>query len=94
MKVLVNATEAEIREALAEAFPPDALSSLKIEAAENSSDPLAPEPRRAEPITTGILIWFASTMGGGIVYDLTKKAFTVLALKFGHDRVREHEDKG
>lgn len=94
MKVLVNATEAEIREALAEAFPPEILSSLTIEAAENISDPLAPEPRRADPITIGILIWFASAVGGGVVYDLTKKAFTVLTVKFGHDRVSEHEDKG
>jgi len=92
MKVLVHASEAEIRTALAEAFDANELKALEIEGAEVDSDPLATEPRRADPITVGVLIWFGSAIGGGVVYDLTKKAYTVLAVKFGHDRVKEHKD--
>jgi len=92
MKVFVSAPEDEIRAVLESEFTTEELDALSIEPVHPHSDPLDTDPRRAEPVTTGMLIWFASTIAGGVVYDLTKKAYNVLVEKLGHDRV--HEDKG
>jgi len=88
MRVLVDAPRDEVLAALQAAFTEAELEQLNIDPVSSSNAAFAPEPRRAEPLTT-IALWFASAIGGGIAYDLTKKAATVLVNKFGPTRVKE-----
>lgn len=88
MRVLVDAPRDEVLAVLRTEFSEAELARLNIDTPDASNAAFGSAPRRAEPLTT-IALWFASAIAGGIAYDLTKKAATVLVKKFGSTRVTE-----
>lgn len=99
MSIRVGATEEDVLTTLRGRLSADEFSLIRVkhDDGEDDSPELVPNPRRAEPITTGsILIWVLSGVAGNLAYDgvkaLSKKVRDILADRFGEDRVDDvHE---
>ncbi len=94
MQLLVDAPIDEVRAALAERLDADEKGQVSIDQAKR--DPFDPD-NRGEALTFGVVVtWVALSAVGGVIgnatHDGLKKVGSILAAKFGEDRVREEDD--
>ena len=97
MTIRVTANHDETIACLKQGLTADEFALLKAEQA-SSDDPLAPAPRRAEPLSTTVLIWISATVASGVTYDVIKavthKAYNLLKQRFGASNVQKDDNDG
>ncbi|GMV76067.1 MAG: hypothetical protein AMXMBFR78_30170 [Rubrivivax sp.] len=88
---------AEVKALLADALTDQELAALQIEE-KSAANPMAPHPRRAEPLSTTVLVWIGGAVATGMAYDVVKalsvKIWQVLEARYGADKVKKDESGG